>query len=226
MSKRATLAEVTAHTIREAILRGDYLSGERLVELSLAESMKVSQNTVRDALRILELDGWVVKRPRHGVYVRQFTTEEAAEIFALIGAVEPLALGWMMEHIAEQPAPMRQQTAELRRLLEGARRDAYIGQTGAVIEKMFGFHEHIAALAAKPATKQLLEQLYNQVRLLEALRRVRAPSHPQELEQRITAHEALLRQIEAGDVEGARATLADQISTYSEMVSAALIISR
>lgn len=226
MSKSATLAEVTAQAIRDAILRGDYLSGERLVELSLAEVMKVSQNTVRDALRILELDGWVVKRPRHGVYVRQFTPEEAAEVFALLAAVEPLALGWMMERMAAQPAFTRQQLADLRRLVDAARKEAYAGQIAEVIERLFSFHEQIAQGAGKAATHQLLEQLYNQVRLLEAVRQARTPARPQELESRIAAHEALLRQMEQGDSRAARETLVGQISSYSSSVAAALIVPR
>jgi DNA-binding GntR family transcriptional regulator len=226
MSKSATLAEVTAYSIRGAILRGDYLSGERLVELSLAEAMKVSQNTVRDALRILELDGWVVKRPRHGVYVRQFTTEEASEVFALLAAVEPLALGWMMERMTAQSALARQQVADLRRLLEAARKDAYAERVSAAVERLFSFHEQIATLASKSATHQLLEQLYNQVRLLEALRQVRSPSRVQELERRIAAHEALLRQIEIGDERGARDTLLEQIVSYGNLVTSALTVPR
>jgi DNA-binding GntR family transcriptional regulator len=217
MSKSATLAEVTAYTIRGAILRGDYLSGERLVELALAEAFKVSQNTVRDALRILELDGWVVKRPRHGVYVRQFTVDEAGEVFALLAAIEPLALGWMM-------AGGRAQASDFRRLLEGARKDVVIGHLGGAIERLFSFHEQIAALAGKAATAQLLEQLYNQVRLLEAVRQARAPARAPEVERRITAHELLLRQVEAGDAPAACRMLAEQIVSYGAVVAAALAL--
>ena len=50
----ATRAAATADTIREAILSGHYMSGERLIEIKLAQAIDVSQNTVRDALRILE----------------------------------------------------------------------------------------------------------------------------------------------------------------------------
>jgi DNA-binding GntR family transcriptional regulator len=59
-----TRAETVATTLRESILKGEYVSGERLVELSLAKRLKVSQNTIRDALRMLEQDGWVVKHAR------------------------------------------------------------------------------------------------------------------------------------------------------------------
>ena len=60
---RSTLAESVAGALRHAIFQGAYLGGERLVELTIAQEMNVSQNTVRDALRLLEKDGLVVKRP-------------------------------------------------------------------------------------------------------------------------------------------------------------------
>jgi DNA-binding GntR family transcriptional regulator len=69
----ATRAETVAEQIRQAIRAGAYVSGQRLVELSLAAKLNVSQNTVRDALRLLETAGWVVKRARHGLYVRSLT---------------------------------------------------------------------------------------------------------------------------------------------------------
>src|SRR5512147_3047345 len=92
-----TRAETAAETIRAAILHGGYLSGERLIEVKIAQTLDVSQNTIRDALRILEGEGWVVKNPRHGVYVRSFTAAEAAEVCTVLAAVESLILAWAME---------------------------------------------------------------------------------------------------------------------------------
>jgi DNA-binding GntR family transcriptional regulator len=51
---RSTLAESVADVLRHAIFQGAYLSGERLVELTIAQEMNVSQNTAREALRLLE----------------------------------------------------------------------------------------------------------------------------------------------------------------------------
>lgn len=213
---RATRAETVAAALREAILKGDYLSGERLVELSLAKSLDVSQNTVRDALRLLEQDGWVVKHARRGVYVRTFTSDEAAEVFALIGAVESLALDWALQIMTKSALQ------ELGALLETARRHAYTGDWQAAIEAGFRFHERIAQIAGKPFTTQVMAQLFNQARLLEALRQARAPRNPQELNAHIRRHEALYHAIESGDASGAQRLMREQIQIYAEAVLAAL----
>jgi DNA-binding GntR family transcriptional regulator len=215
----ATLAESVAVQIQSFILGGQYLSGERLVELSLAKALHVSQNTVRDALRILEQDGWVVKQARRGVYVRKFSTEEAAEVFALLGAVEALVLGWAIE------ARTRATLTELRGLVETARKQAASGEGEAAIELLFRFHERMAEIAAKPFTVQLMQQLYNQTRLLEAVRQARVPRNFLELNAHIRRHESLFFYIEEGNTEGAQRLLREQIEVYAEAVQAALAMS-
>ncbi len=101
-----TLAESVAAAIRAGILDGKYLSGERLIELNLAKTMGVSQITVRDALRILEQEGWVTKNPRRGVYVRSFTSDAAEEVYALIRTFEGLAMEWVFDKYTRQMGPI------------------------------------------------------------------------------------------------------------------------
>ena len=192
------------------------MSGERLIEVKIAQTLDVSQNTVREALRILEQEGWVVKQPRRGVYVRSFSAAAAVEVYALVDAVEALALVWAVEKIDKA---MR---ADLEALLVMARKYADIGERPQAFEQLLQFHERIGAAAQKPLTAQMLETLYNQMRLLEALRQARAPRTPRELEAQIKAHEALYLAIEAGDAESACRRLRGQIAAYSATTIAAL----
>ena len=109
MSGTQTLAERVAAALRHAIFQEAYLAGDRLVELTIAHDMNVSQNTARDALRLLEQEGLVVKRARYGTHVCDYAPEEAAEIYALWAAVEKLALRWVLANICpEQIAQLRE----------------------------------------------------------------------------------------------------------------------
>jgi len=76
--------------LRQAILLGDFLHGEKLPpERSLAETFGASRNTVREALRVLEEDGMVARRIGSGTYVtfkNDSDRDEAAE------ATSPLEL--------------------------------------------------------------------------------------------------------------------------------------
>jgi DNA-binding GntR family transcriptional regulator len=211
-----TRAEATAETIRSAILEGRYISGERLIEVKIAQGLSVSQNTVRDALRILEQEGWVVKTPRHGVHVRNFTAADAAEVCTLLAAVGTLALNWAMERMDKVAR------ADLRAQITAARKAANSGDHPEAFELIWRFHEKLNAAAQKPLTVQLLDSLYNQVRLLEALRQTRAPRPALELRATLDSYEALVRLIDAGDREAAQEQLRKIIGDYSVTTVAAL----
>jgi DNA-binding GntR family transcriptional regulator len=69
---------------------------------------------------------------------------------------------------------------------------------------------------------QIISQLFNQVRLLEALRQARAPRNPHELNIHLQRHEALFHAIEAGDTIAAPRLLREQWQLYGAAVLAAL----
>jgi DNA-binding GntR family transcriptional regulator len=66
------LREMVFESLREAIILGRLKPGERLMEIQLAEEMGVSRTPVREAIRKLELEGFVVMVPRKGAYVAVF----------------------------------------------------------------------------------------------------------------------------------------------------------
>lgn len=211
-----TRAESVAETLRQAILNGQYLSGERLIEIKIANALEVSQNTVRDALRILEGEGWVVKTPRHGVHVRQFNAADAVELCTIIGVLESLTVKWVTEQLDK---PTR---ADLNAYIAAARRMSYVGERGQAFDQLVRFHQRIVGAAQKPLTTQLLETLYNQVMLLEALHEARAPRSARELDAMISANEAVLRLMETGDSDGASRQLQRLIDDYGAVVAAVL----
>ena len=47
------------NTLRQAILKGELKPGERLMEIALAEKLGVSRTPIREAMRKLELEGWL-----------------------------------------------------------------------------------------------------------------------------------------------------------------------
>ena len=182
----ATRAETVAEQIRQAIRAGAYVSGQRLVELTLAAKLNVSQNTVRDGLRLLETAGWVVKHARHGVYVRSFTRDEVAELYALWQAVESLALRWVMKSAS------RKDLNQLTRIIQTARRDMLEGELEESSEAIFEFHSLIAKLSGKAQTVEILESLHNRIYLLEIVRQMRTPRSLHSQEARLLLYEKLV----------------------------------
>lgn len=57
------LRDVVFNTLRQGILRGDLKPGERLMEIPLAAKLGVSRTPIREAIRMLELEGLVTMVP-------------------------------------------------------------------------------------------------------------------------------------------------------------------
>ncbi len=61
--RKVAIHELVVERIRRAIHLGDYLPGDRLPsEREIAERLEVSRETVREAIRVLESEGYVVSR--------------------------------------------------------------------------------------------------------------------------------------------------------------------
>jgi DNA-binding GntR family transcriptional regulator len=88
---RTVLREQIRELLLERILKGELQSGDRIVELQLAQELGTSQAPVREALRELQSLGFVEHEPYRGTRVRRITEEELAEIYPVRAALEELA---------------------------------------------------------------------------------------------------------------------------------------
>jgi DNA-binding GntR family transcriptional regulator len=85
------LREQIRELLLERILKGELQSGDRIVELQIAQELGTSQAPVREALRELQCPGFVEHEPYRGTRVRRITEEELAEIYSVRAALEELA---------------------------------------------------------------------------------------------------------------------------------------
>lgn len=85
--------------LRGAIVNGGLKPGERLVERQLAELLGVSRTPIREAIRMLELEGLVAHVPRIGSVVAKVTDSEVLEIYRIRAVLEGLAARMAAEKI-------------------------------------------------------------------------------------------------------------------------------
>jgi len=207
-----TLSQDTADTIRAAIQSGSYRCGDRLVELTLSQELEVSQNTIRDALHILEQEGWVNKIPRRGVYIPTFTTAEAQEIYALWQAVETLALEWAVQHITETEGQ------RLRETMITAEQKVYRQEWGHANLAINHLHTAIAIHANAPRTHMILSRIHNQTHLLEIQRMRLIPLTMDEWDIRIETYFDLIHEVEHKNIDRAQKYLKQAIQYEAELV--------
>jgi DNA-binding GntR family transcriptional regulator len=83
--------QALAAALRDRVVRGVYPPGHRLTEDDLAEQYGVSRIPVREALRLLEGEGFVRVKPYSGTFVAELTAQDAADLLEIRGVLEPLA---------------------------------------------------------------------------------------------------------------------------------------
>lgn len=213
----ATRAQQTADWLQERLLRGDWLCGDRLVEIQLARERGVSQNTVREALRLLEEAGWVRKQPRRGVFVRAFDEADVQELVLLWATVETLALDWAWPSLTPAIGLQWRQT------LVTVELNLALGDHLDALNALYRLHAAIAQQAAKPHTAAILRRLHHHVRLLETLREHQAPLIAPQWEDRLSLYHGTLDAIDQEQAERAHESLHAAITwnlpTFLEVIA-------
>jgi GntR family transcriptional repressor for pyruvate dehydrogenase complex len=96
--KAKKIYEEIVEQIKQLMAGGDLKPGDRLLpERELAERLQVSRASVREAIRALEMMGFVDIRPGEGTFVRDTNTNDIIQPLAMFLAVEKTSLLEMFE---------------------------------------------------------------------------------------------------------------------------------
>lgn len=90
-SKKSSLVEDVHNYLRESIVNLSLKPGEQLNELALIKKLGISRSPLREAFRLLEAEGFVIRYRGKGVYVREVTANDVMELFSIRAALESLA---------------------------------------------------------------------------------------------------------------------------------------
>ena len=96
------LRDVVFQTLRKGILRGDLKPGERLMEIQLANRLGVSRTPIREAIRMLELEGLVYNIPRRGAQVAKITEKDLRDVLEVRLGLEEMAVDLALERITPE----------------------------------------------------------------------------------------------------------------------------
>jgi DNA-binding GntR family transcriptional regulator len=123
--KRATFRAQIVDQLRDAIIRGDLAPGSPVTELSLARRFGVSRGPLREAMRQLEEQGFLVSAPYTGTRVAALSIDDVHEIYSLRTAMETLAFRQVWpRRDARFAAQLRERHAALARTLSAADSEA------------------------------------------------------------------------------------------------------
>lgn len=197
------LRELVFEALREAIINARLKPGERLMEIQLADELGVSRTPVREAIRKLELEGFVVMIPRKGAYVADISLKEIADVFEIRSALEGLAAELAAERATEDEIEqMERFLVELADMIE---RKALDG----IVETDTRFHEALYASSRNERLSQILNLLREQIQRF----RTRTMTHPARMRVALEEHRGMVEALAARDGELARRLAQEHIQS-------------
>ena len=148
--------------LRDLILKGEFVPGERLAEIPLAERLGASRTPVRLALSSLEHEGLIELSPNGGYQMRRFTSKEIADAIRVRGVIE----GFAARLLAEDGAP-RQLLRELHECLDAGdkavnKADMGLDDYAAYVEMNDRFHALIMQGCGNVALQRVMDMLDRQ----------------------------------------------------------------
>jgi DNA-binding GntR family transcriptional regulator len=197
--------------LRDAILRGEFLPGERLVEAHLMTRFGASRFTVRAALQDLTAEGLVETERNRGAHVRKVSLDEAVEITEVRMVVEGLIAARAAERIdagridAGRASELEEIGLLMRRAVESGEPRRYHelnGRLHALIREIAGHR------TADRIVGTLRGQLVRHQFVLSLL-----PGRPQ---QSLPQHERVIAAIRDGDPKLAEETMREHIASVIE----------
>jgi DNA-binding GntR family transcriptional regulator len=206
-SRRALRHDVRDGLVR-GILEGEFGPGDRLIEMHIAKEYGTSQGPVREALRELEMLGFVRSEPHRGTYVRDPWQRGMLELYELRGALEEFA--------ARMATPrLRNDIGALQAEVDGMSAAAVDNDVRAAVEHSERFHR----LIIEASDNQLLETVWSSLSITDHTE-LTMVTLSLDLATLAQAHQPIVDAIAAGDIELACRVSREHQAWFEDLLSA------
>jgi DNA-binding GntR family transcriptional regulator len=198
--KRASAVDQVVEAVREKILCGELPPGTPLREVQMAESIGISRNTVRDAVRALAREGLVTHTMHRGAIVTRLTERDVIDLFRVRERIETQAI-----EASEDATP--EQLAGLEETVDQLARAANAGDWVQVGEADCLFHRRLVGFLGSPRLDRFYDTIQGELRLCLSIGD-RADDDPREL---IGEHRELYELIATGQRARCSARLTERL---------------
>ena len=154
-----SIADLAKGHIQVWIIKGEYQPGQQLKEEEIATRLDISRPPVREAFKMLEAEGLVIRRPRRGVFVTEMTEKDVWEAYTLKAALYEMAMELAMHTISE--SQILELEAVVRRM-ENCVQAEPVDLLG-YQEYHRNFHNQILVISGHQRLKKISASIHNQV---------------------------------------------------------------
>ena len=149
-----TKEEQVADFLREGIISGAFPRGSRLKQAEIAEQLQLSITPVREALKLLEAEGYVSGDSYRGARVVPFDESASEEVLELRLLLEARLTRATAEKVTAQDI------TELRALADEFEQAFNRGDRAAARGVNYRFHRRMYSIAAMPQTLHFVQILW------------------------------------------------------------------
>ena len=203
------LRDVVFKTLRQEILMGKLAPGQRLMEIQLANQLGVSRTPIREAMRMLELEGLVVMIPRKGAQVAKISQKGLHDVLEVRSALEDLAMELSCKRITEG------ELEQLRTAIDNFKVAVNKKDLILIAQMDVAFHDIIYAATKNDRLIALLSNLREQMYRYRMEYLKDTTTHPSIIEE----HEALYMSLSTHNVEMAKNTIRSHVYNQVKTVS-------
>lgn len=186
--QRSSAVEQVVDAVRELILRGELRPGTPLREVQMAESIGISRNTVRDAVRALAREGLVTHTMHRGAVVTRLSERDVIDVFRVRREIETQAIEASATATPEQLLGLEETVRELERA--AAEHD-----WERMVEADCLFHRRLVSFLGSPRLDRFYDTIQGELRLCLSIVD-RANDDPEDL---VVEHRELFDLIAAGE---------------------------
>jgi len=199
-----SLADLVTTRIRELIITGDFKSGQQLKEDELCKMFAVSRPPIREAFKTLEANGLVMRKPRKGVFVSEFTVKDVKEVYTIVAMLYCKATEMAMEEgVTDHHLKLLASHIDTMKKCTTSDPPNLIDYQSA----HRAFHEVIMDLADNERMKQLEKQLRYQISII-SYRSFQEPGH---LRSSLEYHRRIHGAISEGNKDEATALMEEHV---------------
>jgi len=211
ISSVVSLRDQAYAMLKQAIADADIYGSRELIRLDerlLSEQLGVSRTPVREAMTLLEQEGFLRTVPRRGIYIQRKTRREVVQMIQMWAALESMAARLAIQHATDA------QISAVRHLFDSFLDSAPSKHLDEYSETNIAFHQAIFDLADSPVLSDTMHNIFAHVRSI----RKATITQSDRAEKSIIEHMKIIEALEARDTERAERLVRDHSLDLAQFV--------
>ena len=206
--ERPTLHEVVVSRLRDMIIEGLLAAGNRIHEGELCQQLGISRTPLREALKVLTMEGLVDLTPGRGATVRQLTAKDIQDMLSVLSALERLAGVLTCQQATDE------EIRSVRHLHDEMLSFYAAGESLSYFKRNQQIHSRLIELSGNESLSMVHELLQTRLKRIRYI----GDQNPDTWSAAVADHEEMIAALEARDGARLSAALVEHLASTWERV--------